>query len=409
MPKALRTILLTLMVVALIGLSFGLGVAIERESGNGGSAAVETEDTEEDVPDFDALYEIYGLLRKHYVDQDIIDGQTLYEAAINGMLKSLADTGTYYVDPTTYGINVMPSGTFEGIGATVAEQQGKIIIVAPIADTPAQRAGIRSGDAILEVDGESTDGWTVEKAVMKIRGPRGSTVKLKVEHSDGEVEELELTRDEIKVESVSREPPAGEFRDADGNDVTDLAYVHIREFTSLTLSQLEPVLNEISNGGYEGLILDLRSNPGGLLDATVEVADTFLDGGTILVQVKREGEEEVFSAKSGGAATEIPMVVLVNQFSASGAEVLAAALQDNGRAPLLGEKTFGKGTVNIPQELSDERGALFVTVARWLTPDRILIDGVGIRPDIEVTLSDEDIDTRRDAQLLAAIDYLRGE
>lgn len=407
MSKVLRPILFTLFIVVLVGLSFGLGVAIERESGSGGSAAVVK--TEEDVPDFDALYEIYGLLRKHYVDQDIIDGQTLYEAAINGMLRTLADSGTYYIDPTTYGINVMPSGTFEGIGATVAEQQGKIIIVAPIADTPAQRAGIRSGDVILAVDGESTEGWTVEKAVMKIRGPRGSTVRLKVEHSDSVVEDLELTRDEIKVESVSREPPAGELRDADGNEVTDLGYVHIREFTALTQSQLEPILNEISDGGYTGLILDVRSNPGGLLDATVAVADMFLDSGTILVQVGRDGEEEVFSAKAGGPGTEIPMVVLVNQFSASGAEVLAAALQDNGRAPLLGQKTFGKGTVNIPQELSDERGALFVTVARWLTPDRILIDGVGIRPDVEVTLSDEDIDMRRDGQLLAAIDYLRGE
>jgi carboxyl-terminal processing protease len=125
--------------------------------------------------------------------------------------------------------------------------------------------------------------------------------------------------------------------------------------------------------------------------------------------VGRDGEEEVFSAKAGGAATEIPLVVLINQFSASGSEVLAAAIQDNERGILMGEKTFGKGTVNIPQKLSDERGALFVTIARWLTPERILIDGVGVRPDIELTLSDEDIDLRRDAQLLSAIDYLRGQ
>lgn len=406
MSKALRPILVSLLVIALAGLSFGLGVAVERGAGDDSGAAVSPP---EDAPDFEALYEIYGLLRQHYVDQDILDTQTLYEAAINGMLKVLSDSGTYYVDPTTYSINVMPSGTFEGIGATVAEQQGKIIIVAPIADTPAQRAGIRSGDAILEVDGESTEGWTVEKAVMRIRGPRGTTVRLKVEHSDGVIEDLELTRDEIKIESVSREPPAGVFTDANGDQVTDLAYVHIREFTSLTESQLEPILQEISDGGYKGLILDLRSNPGGLLEATVDVADMFLDGGIILVQVEQEGEEEVFEAEPGGPATKIPMVVLVNRFSASGAEVLAAALQDNGRAPLLGEKTFGKGTVNIPQKLSDDRGALFVTVARWLTPDRILIDGVGIRPDIEVALSDEDIDMRRDGQLLAAIDYLRGQ
>jgi len=405
MSKAARWIVFSLLLAAVVGLSFGIGVIVERDGG--GTAASPA--TEDDTPDFNSLYEIYGLLKDQYVDPDRLDPQTLYEAAVNGMLKSLSDTGTFYVDPTTYNTSIMPSGTFEGIGATVTEQNGKIMIVAPIKGTPAEKAGIRTGDVILTVNGESTAGWNVEEAVMKIRGPRGTEVSLSIQHSDGETEDFTLTRDEIEVESVTREPLAGAFEDAAGNEVKDLAYVHIRDFSALTASQLRPVLEEIAGGGYEGLVLDLRNNPGGLLDATVDVADMFLDGGTILIQVGRDGDEQEFNARSGGEATKIPMVVLVNRFSASGSEVLSAALKDNGRATIIGEKTFGKGTVNVQHRLSGDGGGLFVTVARWLTPDRVLIDGVGIHPDIEVIPSDEDIDLRRDTQLFKAIDFLRGE
>lgn len=363
----------------------------------------------EGAPDFDALYEIYGLLQRDYVDQSLIDGETLWQAAINGMVKSLADTGTYYVDPRTYGVSIMPSGTFEGIGANVTQQDGKIVIVSPIKGSPAEGAGIRTGDIIVGVDGESTNGWNIEEAVSKIRGPKGTDVLLKVLHSDGETEDLTVTRDEIEVESVSREPPMGDLQDGDGDEVKDLAYIQIREFSSLTESQLKPELEEVAAGGYEGLILDLRSNPGGLLDTTVQVADMFLDNGTILVEVDRDETEKVYSAERGGEATQISLVVLVNGYSASGSEVVAAALHDNGRATLIGEQTFGKGTVNHSEKLSAGRGALFVTIARWLTPKRIGIDKVGITPDIEVALTNEDVDAQRDTQLLSAIDFLRGQ
>jgi carboxyl-terminal processing protease len=404
MPRAAKWSILGVLIAALVALSFAVGVAFERRGGSESQSG----QTAQGAPDFDALNEIYGLLQRYYVDPSLISGQTLSQAAINGMVKSLSDTGTYYVDPQTYNVSVMPTGTFEGIGATVAQQNGKIVIVAPIAGTPAEQAGIRSGDIILEVNGESTDGWTVEKAVTMIRGPKGSEVTLKVQHADGQVEELTLKRDEIQVASVSRDPPTGTLKDSAGNEVTDLAYIQIREFTALTESQLKPELEEIAKGSFKGLILDLRNNPGGLLDTTVHVADMFLDSGTILIEADRDGGERVFSAQSGGEATSIPLVILVNKYSASGSEVLSAALHDNGRATLIGENTFGKGTVNIPEKLSDDRGALFVTIARWLTPKRVLIDGVGIKPDIEVTLSDDDASAHRDTQLFKAIDFLRG-
>jgi carboxyl-terminal processing protease len=403
MTKAARWTIFAVLVVTLVAVSFALGVTFERDHNDGQSSANATNDG----ADFGALDEIYSLLKRDYVDQSALDGTALSQAAISGMVKSLSDTGTYYVDPQTYNVSIMPTGTFEGIGANVTLQDGKIVILSPIAGSPAEAAGIRAGDVILEVDGESTDGWNIDQGVTKIRGPKGSQVRLKVQHSDGQVEELTVTRDEIKVESVSRQTPAGAFQDSNGDDVKDLAYIRISEFTSLTVDQIKPQLDEIAKGDYKGLIIDLRGNPGGLLDTVVKISDMFLDSGTILVEVDADQSEHVYSAQSGGEATQIPVAIVVNGYSASGSEVLSAALHDNGRATIIGEKTFGKGTVNRSEQLSGDRGALFVTVARWLTPKRVGIDKVGITPDIQVSLTQDDVNAHRDPQLLKAIDYLR--
>jgi carboxyl-terminal processing protease len=408
MLKVARWTVLTLLAAAVIALAFSVGFVVNDTNGGSESAGPsEAGVSSDNEVDFETLNQILDILSKEYVDPDRLDDQALYEAAINGLLKSLSDTGTFYVDPDTYRISVIPSsGAFEGIGATVSQQGGEIVIVAPIRDTPAEAAGIRAGDVILAVDGESTQGWTVDQAVLKIRGPAGTPVTLTIRHSDQITEDITIVRDEIRVESVSTTPPGGALKDGDGNDVTDIAYVSIGEFTGRTDEELRPVLRDVSEGSYEGLILDLRGNPGGLLETTVDVADMFLDEGIILVEVSREGDERVFNATGGGEAVDVPLVVLVDQFSASGSEVLSAAIQENGRGILVGQKTFGKGTVNIARPLSDG-GALFVSIARWLTPERIQIDGVGIHPNIEVALSDEDINLRRDSQLLRAIDYLR--
>ena len=404
MLKATRWMVVSMLMVAAVALSFALGYAFNE--GDGEPAGAQTSAPEESLFDFGVLNQIHDILWNEYVEPERLDDQTLYESAINGLLAPLSDSGTFYVDPTTYQVSVGPEGTFEGIGATVSQQGSEIIIVAPISDTPAERAGLRAGDIILAVDGESTEGWSVDKAVLKIRGPQGTDVTLTIRHPDSQVEDVTITRDEIHVESVSVVPPGGVLEDAEGNPVTDIAYIRIREFTALTREQLRPLLEEIQNSGMRGLILDLRANPGGLLSTTVDVADMFLDSGTILFEVDKEGEERAFNARPGGEGVDIPLVVLVDGFSASGAEVLAAALRDNGRAALVGEKTFGKGSVNVSRNL-DDGGALFVSIARWLTPGRIQIDGVGIRPDVEVVLSDEDIDLRRDSQLHRAVEHLR--
>jgi len=409
MLKVARWTVLALLAAAVIALAFSVGFVVNGANGGSSqsSAPAEAGLSSNEKVDFKTLNQILDILTKEYVDPSRLDDRALYEAAINGLLKSLSDRGTFYVDPDTYRINVLPSsGTFEGIGATVSQQGGEIVIVAPIKGTPAEEAGIRSGDVILAVDGESTQGWTVDQAVLKIRGPTGTPVRLTIRHSDQTTEDITIVRDEIRVESVSTTPPGGTLKDKDGNPVTDIAYVSISEFTGRTEEELSPVLRDVSDGGYKGLILDLRGNPGGLLDTVVGVSDMFLDHGIILVEVSRSGDERVFNASRGGEAVDIPLAVLVDQFSASGSEVLSAAIEENGRGILLGQKTFGKGTVNTARPLSDG-GALFVSIARWLTPDRTQIDGVGIQPNIEVALSDEDIAQKRDTQLLRAIDYLR--
>ena len=411
MLKAARWSVLGLLAVSVLVLAFALGYVLRGHSG-GSTGASTTSDNAPSASstatvNFNTLNDILTLLEQKYVDPSLINPQTLYDSAITGMLQTLPDSGTFYVDPNTVKTSVGPSGTFDGIGATVAEQNGQIVIVAPIDNTPAQRAGIQAGDVILAVDGESTQGWTQEKAVLKIRGPRGTKVTLKVRHTNGQEQTYTIERDEIKVDSVTTTPPGGTLRDGAGNPVTDIGYIRIREFTETTPDEVHKALQDIINSGKRGVILDLRNNPGGLLDATVAVASEFVDSGKLLLTEKeRDGTETRFTAHSGGIATKLPVVIILNRFSASGSEVLSAALHDNGRATIVGEKSFGKGTVNVSNNLKDG-GELYISVAKWLTPKGTEIDGVGIRPDIPVAQPDT-ANPSQDFPLFKAIDVLRG-
>lgn len=412
MYRAVTWALAALLGTLLLALFFTLGFVTGGGDGAGGSSQREPapsldEPGDAAAVDFDTLDEILDLLESEYIDSDNLSQQQLYEAAIGGLIDSLGDSGTFYVDPIINQVSIDPSGTFEGIGATVSELNNEIVIIEPINGGPAQAAGLAAGDAILAVDGESTQGWTVEKAVLAIRGPSGTDVTLTIRHVDSTTEDVVITRDVIQVQSVMTQPPGGALRDADGNEVANLEYLRIAEFNQRTPEEVEEVVREVEQDGKEGLILDLRGNPGGLLQETVETADLFLDSGTILIEVGPDEEQKMYHATSGGAALTIPIVILQNQYSASGAEVLAAALRDNERAVIVGETSFGKGTVNTAHQLSDG-GALFVTVARWHTPKDILIEGVGIPPDMEVVLAPGTDLRSADAQLYSAIDYLNG-
>jgi len=262
------------------------------------------------------------------------------------------------------------------------------MIIAPIPDSPAAKAGIKAGDIILEIDGESTSEISLVEAVLYIRGPKGTPVRLLILHQ-GETEpgDIEIVRDEIEVPSVHFEMKG------------DIAYINITYFSERTNEELSPVLESMTEEAATGIILDLRSNPGGLLQTVVGVASRFLEEGIVVDVVDNQGEHTTSAAKPKGATTDLPLVVLVDSYSASGSEVLAGALQDHTRAPIAGTKTYGKGSVNILHRLKDGSG-LYITTARWLTPNGRPIEGEGITPDYELDL--EKVDA-----IQWAIDYLK--
>jgi carboxyl-terminal processing protease len=401
--KALRWAMFGLLVTLLSVMSGVVGFAIggggEDGAGGGPTSPAQGE------ADFGILDEIYGIIGEDFVAQDSVDPELLRQGAIDGVLAALDDPHTIYIDPETYALGIdIVTGQFEGIGARVEQDpvSGEIVIVTPFRDSPADKAGIRAGDVILTVDGESTVGWTVSQAVRRIRGSQGTEVTLGVLHENGESEDITVTRGVITVPTVF----TNEVDDAGGNPVNDIAYVELQQMTDEAVGDLEAVIRDVEEKGYRGLVLDLRRNPGGGLSATVEIADLFLESGVILIQVDKDGNETVERADGGDEGEEIPLVLLVGSGSASGAEVLAAAVRDNDRGVLIGSTTFGKGSVNHLRELSDG-GALYITIARWLTPNGEQIEAIGLAPDIEVVPTDEDIELSRDVQLFAAIDYLR--
>lgn len=360
--------------------------------------------------DFLILDEILQILESDFVDADVVNAEYLHAAAINGIFEALDDPHSTYIDPETYQLSRDDfTGAFQGIGATVQESPDSdyVIIVRPLPDTPAEAAGIRAGDLILAVDGESAQGWTQDEAVLRIRGPQGTPIELLVRHTDGTEELITIIRDEIEVPSVSTAPLFRSFVDAGGNAVTDIGYVYISQFTRRSPDELEKIVSELVASGVTGLIIDVRLNPGGLLLETTQIADMFLDDGVIVIQVDRDGDEQVASARDG-QITDLPIVILQDEFSASGSELFAAALQENGRATVIGVNSFGKGTVNHVREVSNG-GAVYVSIARWLTPDRNQIEGRGVIPDIVVEFTLEDIEAERDIQLQRAIEFLRGE
>lgn len=391
--------------VAIVGVAaFALG----RATGDDTSPASAANEDVVDQFDYELLNEIRSVLDRYYVRPENLDDQTLFEGAVNGMLDVLADSGTYYVDPDIHQRSTLITGSFEGIGATISSDNNEIVIVAPIRGTPAERAGLQSGDVIVSVDGESMTGWTTEQAVLRIRGEKGTEVRLLIRHADGVEEEYTLIRDTVLVDSVYLEPPGGILRDADGNEVTNIGYVWIQSFSGRTDEELETAINGLLDQGIDGLIIDVRNNGGGLVSTTLSSTDLFLDEGIIFVERDAAGNETTHVATSGQLNRDIPIVVLQNRFSASASEIFSAAISENERGISIGETSFGKGTVNLARDLSDG-GALYVTIREWLTPSRTLINNVGVRPDIEVIPTDEDIDAGIDTVLQRAIEVLQGQ
>jgi len=380
-------------VVGLTAFALGSGYTLELPGGVGGSANQSFDDL---PPEFDRLAEVWSVLRQEHIDRESLDAAGVSDGAIRGMLQALGDPYASFLNAEQFGVESQDyQGFFEGIGAQVALRDGQLIIIAPMPDTPAQRAGIRPGDVILRIDGETTANISLLEAVSKIRGLKGTTVELLVMHLNvGEPVTLVVERGVIPLSSVS-------FTMLDDG----VGHLRIFNFADNTNDEVEAALAEFKDSNGIGLVVDLRNNPGGLLRSVVDVASQFLDDGLVLYEIDSQGKRDDWDVKSGGKGRGFPVVVLINQFSASASEVLSGALIDHDRATLVGTTSFGKGSVNTLRPLSDGSGIYF-SIARWYTPNGTLIEGEGITPEIVVELPP---DATEDVQLNKAIEILEQE
>ncbi|RME49975.1 MAG: S41 family peptidase [Caldilineae bacterium] len=355
--------------------------------------------TEEDVPGFNVFWEAWNIVESEFYS-DIPDQRERVYGAIRGMVSTYGDEHTAFIDPTRASVlQEDASGAFEGIGAAVRlDELGRLVIAEPFPGRPAAEAGLLRGDVVLEVDGQPLRGLSLYESVALIRGPAGSTVVLTILR-EGEPEpfKVEVVRARIEIEVVQAEMLEG-----------NVGYVSLSEFSSGASEKLARAIRDLQKQGATSLILDLRNNPGGFLSESVAVASLFLEGGVV---VREEGKDpsykQVYEARGAHVATDIPMVVLINRGSASASEIVAGALKDHGRATIIGEQSFGKGTVQLPHTLSDG-SQLRVTIAQWFTPNGNLIQGEGIIPDVVVEMTQEDALEGRDPQLDRAVSFLQG-
>ena len=347
---------------------------------------------------FQPFWQAWQIVTSQYVDQPV-DTQKLMRGAIRGMLLSLGDAYTAYMEPSEYQQSTSRlNNEYEGIGAWVDTTGKQLKIISAIPGSPAEKAGLQPGDIVLKVDGKDMAGLDGATVLTKVLGPANTKVLLTIQRQGAAaVLEVSIVRAKIIIPSV-------ETKMLDGG----IAYVKISTFGDQTSSELKTSLTKLMAQHPKGLILDLRNNGGGYLITGIEVISQFVAKGEVMYEVAGDGTRTPYSAAPGGLATDIPMLVLVNKGSASASEITAGAIQDLGRGKLVGETTFGKGEVQKWFPLGSNNGAIRVTIARWITPKGRQIQGAGLTPDVEVKLSDEDVKNQRDPQLDQAVKMLSG-
>ncbi len=346
--------------------------------------------------DFSIFWDAWKIIEDEYALKPLNYKKMVY-GAIRGMVDSLGDPYTVFLSPEENRVfEEDMEGSFDGIGAEIGFRGKFLTVIAPLKDSPAERAGILAGDKILKVDDKETVGMNIDEAVSLIRGKKGTKVKLTISREGtDELKEIEIVRDTIKIRTVEWEMKKNR-----------IAYIAIRQFKLDTANELDRQIDEILAKGPRGIVLDLRNNPGGYLEVAVEVASRFIESGkTVVVEDYGNNKKEIHKAVGNRRFVNIPVVVLINEGSASASEIVAGALRDNIGAKLVGKKTFGKGLV---QKLEKLKGgaALKVTVARWLTPNGVNINKDGIKPDVEVDLTEDDYKNGRDPQLEKALELL---
>ena len=350
----------------------------------------------EDKADFSLFWDAWKTIEDDYTIEQL-DYQKMVYGAISGMVNSLDDPYTVFLTPEENKMfNQDINGKFGGVGAEIGFRDGLLTVIAPLKNSPAEKAGLLAGDIILKVDNEEIIGANIDKAIYLIRGKKGTKVILTISREGvEELKEIEIIRDIIVVETI-------EWKMVENN----IAYISISQFNEDTSLEFDNYINDILIEDPNGIILDLRNNPGGYLNDTEEIASRFINKGEIIVIESYKNSKEIHKSRGGQRFGGIPVVVLINEGSASASEILAGTLKDNSKAKLVGKKTFGKGLVQIMENLKDG-SAVKVSVSRWLTPNGVDINKNGIEPDFEVELTLDDYLNEKDPQLEKAIELLR--
>lgn len=382
-------------------LVFAAGFALGNHSG---IIQAQSSTTPEVQQLFEPLFEVYDLIDRQYVDpnDNPVVPEALLDGAINGMVETLGDQFSGYMNPEEYPLmNDDLEGEIEGIGVVIHtnEETQRIEIVNVMEGTPAAESGLRVGDVFYAVNGENvTEASQIELAVL-VRGKAGTEVTLTMERGEGdETELIDFTIVRARIEIPNIESRVIED--------TNFGYIKLNQFSADARKRIDIAIEELEVNDRDGLILDFRGNPGGLLTSAIEVASAFIKDGPVLIEDFGEGNEEIFNANGSYTGIKVPIVVLVDESSASASELVAGAMQDTGAATIIGETTLGKGTVQTWRTLANG-GGIRLTIARWLTPNRSWIHGLGITPDIVIEWTPESFEDDYDPQLAAALTYLQ--
>ncbi|MFZ2188146.1 MAG: S41 family peptidase [Candidatus Moraniibacteriota bacterium] len=402
--KVFKKGLVTFFVVILLFASYAFGFSRGRGNATGfaGNALLEQAVLENKISkngvDFALFWKVWDTVKEKHINRNDLDAQKMVYGAISGMLKATGDPYTSFFDPQANKAFAQDlGGSFEGIGAELGIKDSLLTVVAPLDGSPAQKAGLRTGDKILKIGDKTVSDLTIDESVALIRGKKGTEVKLTVlSNGEKDTKEISIIRDTIEVKSVKID-----FKD------NNIAHIEITKFGENTDKEFNQAVKNLLAKNTKGIILDLRNNPGGLLDKSVAIASRMIPEGKVVVtEEDSSGKKDNFSTAGGDTLSNIPTVVLINGGSASASEILAGALRDDQNTILIGEKSFGKGTV---QELITlpQGSSVKVTVAKWLTPNGDYIMEKGINPDIEVKMTPEDYTNEKDPQLDKALEVLR--
>ncbi len=390
--------IVAVLLIAAFGLGYGVGEG--RVKVESGKLAITRGDVPNNTVDYSLLWNTLDLLNTKFVDRPL-DQQKLMYGAVAGLVSAAGDPYTLFFNPDeAKSFTEQLKGSFDGIGAEVGVKDNQIVIIAPLEDTPASRAGLLAGDAILAINGESTSGMAVDQAVSKIRGPAATTVKLTILHlGKHDPQEISITRAKIVIKSVKLET-----KEVAGKKI---AVVKINQFGDDTKGLLDHVVDTIVAGSYSGVIIDLRNNPGGYLETAVSTISNWVDAGQVAVKEIGFGKsEKVYSTAGVPRLKGIKTIIIANGGSASASEIVAGALQDYKVATVVGVKTFGKGSVQELQEVQNN-SEVKITVAKWFTPKGRGIDKKGLEPDIKVELTPDDAKNNKDPQMDKALELLK--